>query len=266
MTIARPVPRRYRSAGLIVLGRSAGTAGFQVGEDRHHAPVRHVLVDQPQLLEHRADVLLHGPLAHEQGRGDGGVVATGRHRLEDLALPVGEAGKRPVAGALARHQRLHDLRVEHRATAAHLAQRPDQLVDVADPLLEQVAQAGHAVDQQLEGVVLLDVLRQHHHPDPGMLRADALGRLDAFVGVRRGHPDVGQHGVRRGLLHRLDQRRRVGRHRHHLDLLDLGQERGKPFTDQEVVIGDDEAQRHSYDSNLHDPPGEVVLTRTTVGC
>ena len=41
-------------------------------------------------------------------------------------------------------------------------------------------------------------------------------------------------------------------HRDHLDLVDLGQERGKAFTDQEVVVGDDEAERHSCDST-HGP-------------
>jgi hypothetical protein len=123
-----------------------------------------------------------------------------------------------------------------------------------EPLLEEVSQARHAVDQQREGVVLLHVLGEHHHTDVGMLRTDPFRRRDAFIGVARRHPDVGQHGVRGGLLHRADQRRRVVRHRHHVDLLDLRQERGEALTNQEVVIGDDEAECHLYDSRPRHPP------------
>ena len=102
--------------------------------------------------------------------------------------------KRTVAGSTG-EQRLDHQRVEGRPAAGHLVQRADQLVQIADPLLEQVAQPGHAVGQQVEGVVLLDVLREDHDADAGMLGADPLGRLDALVGVRRRHPDVGEHRV-----------------------------------------------------------------------
>jgi hypothetical protein len=193
-------------------------------------------------------VLLHGALAHEQSGGDRGVVPARRHLLEDLALAVGQPEDRsPVAGSLAGHQRLDHLGVEHRAAAADLAHRADQLGDVADALLEQIAQTGHAVDEQLERVVLLDVLRQHHHPHVRVLGADPLGGLDALIGVRGWHPDVGEHGVGRRRRDGPHQRDRVARHRHHLDLVDLCQERGQAFTDQEVVVGHDEAERHSCD-------------------
>ena len=169
-------PPTTRARALIWLGRIGWSAGLQEGQHRHHAPVRHVLVGQSQLLEHGADVLLHRPLAHEQRRRDGGVVAAGRHLLQDLSLAPGEPRKRPLACAFAGDQRLDDLGVEHRAASAHLVQRPDELVDVADPFLEEVTQAGDAVDEQLEGVVLLDVLGQHDDPHAGMLGHECAWR------------------------------------------------------------------------------------------
>ena len=99
---------------------------------------------------------------------------------EDLALPLGQAQQRTVA-APAGEQRLDHLGVEHRPAAGDLVQRADQLVEVGDPLLEQVAHAGDAVGQQLEGVVLLDVLREDDDADAGVLGADPLGGLDALV-------------------------------------------------------------------------------------
>ena len=186
--------------------------------------------------------------------------------LEDLALPLGQGRQRPVARGLAGDQRLHHLGVEHRASAAHLAQGSHQLVDVADPLLEEVAQAGHAVDQQREGVVLLDVLGQHHDPDAGRappgcawpprcLRSCASAASGCRSARRpaRSPPPI---AIREAVS---------ARHRHHLDVLDLGQERGQALTDQEVVIGDDEAECHSCDSTHDLTVSEVVLTRTTRG-
>ena len=54
----------------------------------------------------------------------------------------------------------------------------------------------------------------------------------------------------------------VGRHRHDLDLLDLGQQRGDSLTDQVVVVGDDDAKRHAS-TVAASPRREVVLTRAT---
>ena len=125
-------------------------------------------------------------------------------------------------------------------------QGPDELVEVADPFLEQVAQAGHAVDQQLEGVVLLDVLGEHHHTDVGMLGADPLRGLDAFVGVASAAS--GCRSARRpGEVSPTDlisEAASVAIATTSISV-DLGQERGEALTNQVVVIGDDEAECHS---------------------
>jgi len=61
----------------------------------------------------------------------------------------------------------------------------DQFIEVADTLLEQIAHAGHALGQQVEGVVLLDVLREDDDPDA----ADLPQHLPhPFLAARRQGP------------------------------------------------------------------------------
>ena len=128
---------------------------------------------------------------------------------------------------LASHQALDDLRVQGRAAARDGVQRRDQLVDLADPFLQQVAEPGDAVGKQVERVVLLDVLREDEHAGLGELGADPLGRVDPLGGEGRGHPDVGEDRVGAVLLHGCVQLDRVGRGR---DQLDLGVSVSSPAT------------------------------------
>ena len=190
-------------------------------------------------------MLLDCPLAHEQRLGDGRVVPPRRHRLQDRPLLLGEPEQgRLRLVRLAGHQPLDHLRVEGRTTAGDLVQGAHQLVDLRDPLLQQVAQAGHAVLQQLEGVLLLDVLREDHDTDGGEVRADPLGRVDALGGERRGHPDVGEHRVRLELGHRLQQRLRVGERLDQVDLVELGHQRRHALAHEVVVVREHNPQGH----------------------
>ena len=191
-------------------------------------------------------MLLDRAVAHEQGTRGRGVAAAGRQLLEHLELPLGEAEQgRALLARLASHQALDDLRVQGRAAAGHGLQRTDQLVDLADPLLQQVAEPGDAVGEQVERVVLLDVLREDEHAGLGELGADPLGGVDSLGGEGRGHPDVGEHRVGAVVLHGCVQLDRVGRGRDQLDLRGLRQESGHPLPDEEAVIGEDDAHRHS---------------------
>ena len=103
--------------------------------------------------------------------------------------------------------------------------------------------------EQLEGVVLLDVLREHDHPGVRVLGADPLRRLDALVGVRRGHPDVGEHGVGLVLDHGLEQRVRIGGGADELEVVGLGEQGGHALTDEVVVVREHDPQRHDRDCN-----------------
>ena len=102
--------------------------------------------------------------------------------LQHLAFSLGQPEQRRAGiGRLRGQQPLDDLRVQRGPAAGDLVQRADQLLDLGDPLLEQVPEPGDAVGEQVERVVRLDVLRQHHHAGARVLGADPLGGVDALV-------------------------------------------------------------------------------------
>ena len=150
-----------------------------------------------------------------------------------------------VSRRLAGQQPLDDLRVERGPAARHVVQRPDEVVDLADPFLEQVAEPRHAVGEQLEGVVLLDVLGQHHDPRLGELGPDPLRGVDALGGERGRHPDVGEHGV--GPVRPPRPRWSASGSATVSTRSMLGGLRQQPrdaFADEVVVVGEDDAHGH----------------------
>ena len=82
----------------------------------------------------------------------------------------------------AREQLRDDLRIERGAAGRDAPHGVDEVVDVHDPVLQQVADATAAVGEQLRRVGLLDVLRDDQHPVPGRARAARAPR----AGPRRG--------------------------------------------------------------------------------
>ena len=70
-------------------------------------------------------------------------------------------------------------------------ERADELVDVHDPALEQVADP-LAAGQQRHRVLDLDVRREDQDGDVGKLVADRPGRVQPLGGVGGRHPDVDQ--------------------------------------------------------------------------
>jgi putative ABC transport system permease protein len=228
---------------------SAGPAGaaarLEEGEDRADPPVAFPLLDEAELLEDAGDVLLDRPLAHVERARDRGVAAARGHLLQHLAFALGQPRQR--RGRLARlasQQAFHDPRVQCRAPARHLVQRTHELVGVGDPFLEQVAEAGHPVLEQVEHVLLLDVLRQHDDARPRMPRADLPGRVDALGREARGHPDVGQDRIGRRLGDGGQQRGGVVRDADQLDVRAEVEQRRGFLPHQEVVLGEDHAQGH----------------------
>ena len=73
----------------------------------------------------------------------------------------------------------------------------EELVHVADAVLEQVADALGGLGQQLQREPELDVLRQHEHAHRRVLRADLERRAQPLVAVRRRQPDVDDRDVGR---------------------------------------------------------------------
>lgn len=58
----------------------------------------------------------------------------------------------------------------------------DELADVEDAVLEEVADAAGVVGEQFAGVELFDVLGEHEDGQAGDLGAGGDGGLEAFVG------------------------------------------------------------------------------------
>ena len=209
-------------------------------------------------------MLLDGALGQEQRLRDRGVVLSLGHVAEDLALPVGQLRERGMRHALLRcDERLDDLRVEHAAALRHLGERAHELLDVGDALLQQVAEAGRAVLQQVVGVLLLRELREHDHADVRVGRPDPLRGADALVGVARRHPDVGEDGV--GLRAR---RPRTAALRGSAAMPTSStsvcgrQERSGPLPHEVVILGEDHAHgmRGWYTRELAEVSGGGCVT------
>ena len=154
---------------------------------------------------------------------------------------VGEPVQRLVA--LPGHHRGDHLGVEHGAAVEHLAHAVDELPHVGDPVLEQVADRALAAGQQLAGVELLDVLREHQHREARPARAHRDRGAQPLVGERRRHPHVEDGAVHVGVGQRDVELDRV------VDRVDDLEARALEQLDQAgaeegVVLGEDEARTH----------------------
>ena len=138
--------------------------------------------------------------ADDETVGDGRVGAALRHEAEHVPLARGEGLEARPAGP--GEDLGDDLGVDHGAAAGHAAEGVEELVHVGHAVLEHVAEAAHVAGEELAGVPLLDVLRQDQHGQPRVQAAQVHRGPQALVGVRRGHPDVGDQHV--------GQRRRTG--------------------------------------------------------
>src|SRR5262249_57761100 len=72
-------------------------------------------------------------------------------------------------------------------------ERGDELLDVEDALLEEIARATAAAFEQLQRVVGLDVLGEHEDGDVGEAPADLFGYCEPLGAPGRRHADV-DHG------------------------------------------------------------------------
>ena len=162
----------------------------------------HVLLFlQAKLRKDRVDVLFDRPLGQKELGGDRRVVLSLSHGGQHLLLAWRQVSQRRVGFAGAgSDQRLDHLRIDDRTSPRDLTDGVDQLIDVGNPLFQEVGAAGGALFQQAQRVFRLRVLTQDHHADLRVACPD-LGRgPNAFVGTGRGHPDVcHDHGRALGL-------------------------------------------------------------------
>ena len=95
-----------------------------------------------------------------------------------------------------REQRRHDDRVDRGAALRDSLHGRDELFDVADPILEEVARTLGRVGEELHRQADLDVLREHEDSHLGVPRADRDRGLHALVAVGRREADVDDRDVR----------------------------------------------------------------------
>ncbi len=179
----------------------------------------------------------------DEPSGDGTVAQPLGHQGQHLPLPRTEP-LQPGVLAGAGEQLGHDLGVDGGTAARDPAERVHELLDPADPLLEQVAEPVDATGQQVGGEGLLHVGGQHQNGEPGAPPPRLDGRPDPFVGVGGRHAHVQDGDV--GLVRVDGGEHRIGgvRGGHHVQSLGP-QQQGEPLAQQRIVLGD------------HDPQGAV---------
>jgi hypothetical protein len=147
-----------------------------------------------ELGEDRADVLLDRALAEDERLCDPRVRPPLRHQPEHLELPRGEDAERPTPG----DELSHDLGVERGAALGDAAYGVEEVADVPDPLLQEIAHGAVTVGEKLGRVRLLHVLREHEHGKPRLASPCLDRRSQTLVAERRREPDVddGDVGLR----------------------------------------------------------------------
>ena len=147
-----------------------------------------------------------------------------------------------LLGAPPADHALHDLGIERRAAARDAPDRVGEQRQIADAVLEQVADAVGAVADEVERVAVLEELRQDDHADLGLRGADLDGGAQPVVGRVGRHLDVGDDDV--GLVRaRLAQQ--IGSVRGDGDDLEAVLLEGvdDAGADERLVLAHDHAQR-----------------------
>src|SRR5215213_10827873 len=237
---------------------SPGRSGAEVGEDGQDPPVVAGRRGEAELGEDARDVLLDGAVGDDQALGDGGVAAALGHEGEDVELAGAEGGQ-GVGAAAAAEELGDDLGVDGRAALADPADGGQELADIGDPVLEQVADPPGAAGEQVAGVALLDVLGEDQDGRPGGPLADLQGGPQALVGVGGGHADVDHGQVGTVGVNGRDQAGAVADLGHDLDPA-VGQQPGQALAQQDGVLGDHDPHGSSARITVGPPGGLVTVS------
>ena len=180
-------------------------------------------------------MLLDRALGHPQQLRDPGVGASLGHQLQDLALTRGQCGER-VLDALRGDELPDQRRVDDAAAGGDPLDRLAEVIDLGDPAFEQVTDPV-TFGQQVHRPVHLDVGREHEDRDLRELGADRLRRLEPLGRVRRRHPDVEHHQVRRARADEPQQLRRVSCQTGDFERRP-SEQAGDALAQQDIVVGD----------------------------
>jgi hypothetical protein len=198
-----------RRVALSVLNRGWGgftsrrsSASVEECEDGEHSPVGVRSNGYPKLAEDVPDVLLDGTFGHPEPVCDRGVGASFCHQLNYLPLPRCEDFER-VRPQRSADQVDDELGIENDPSFADSLEGIEQLVDVGDGVLEQVADTGRSRLEELDYLARFDVAREEQDSHAGKAVPDLDGRVDAFLRLCRRHVNIDDRNIRRVSFHRL---------------------------------------------------------------
>src|SRR5829696_6573196 len=106
----------------------------------------------------------------------------------------------------------------------------------------------------------LVVLAQHHDARAGVAAADRPCRLDALIGVRRGHADIGDDDVRHRGRDHGEELVVIGRQADDRDVRPVVEQRPNALADEQIVIRDYHSQAHDlvrYGADLRTIGGDM---------
>lgn len=159
----------------------SGDGSVEVGQDRQDSAAVVGGGWQVEFGEDVVDVFADGFVSDVEALGDGGVGAAFGHFGQDFAFAWGELGQR-AALVLTCQELGDDGGVHGGAACGHALDGFDELADVEDAVLEEVADTAGVVGEQFAGVELFDVLGEHKDGQAGDVAACGDGCLQTFVG------------------------------------------------------------------------------------
>jgi hypothetical protein len=221
------------------MGRS--TLSSQVGKNGQHPAM---ILDrrlQPQLREDRPNVALDRLELERQPFSDRRIRTPFGHEAQDLPLSWRQLVQRGMA-PLTSEQPGDDLGIDDRLAGCDSSDGVGEVGQSGHAFLEQVADPGRILPQEVDCIAGLDILREHEDRDRWMVRPNPARRLEAFRGVGRWHPNVDDGDV--GSL-ALDEREEAGHVGGLTDDLEAGrvQSRRERLPKQDRVVGEDDADR-----------------------
>jgi len=211
-------------------------------EERHHREHPAVVVaglGQPELRQDAVHVLLDGSLRDPEAPADACIGAPLGHQREHVALATRELLER-ILDIPRRHELLNQSGVDDRSAATHSAHGVEELVDIGDAALEQVAGAAPARKQR-HRVLHLYVCREDQERRLRELFADHLGCLEALGPMVGRHADVDDREIGLLLAYQPRQFRPVTRLPDYLVPAPLKQAR-EALAHQHVIVGDDDSR------------------------
>ena len=115
---------------------------------------------------------------------------------------------------------------------------------VRQALLQQIGAPRATALEESERVARVRVLAEHDDADLRMRLAQPLGGLNPFVGVTRGHADVGHDDVRLLRVDRGEQRVEVAADSRDLEVGPRLEQPPDALADEIVILGEHEPDRH----------------------